>query len=117
MLSVAVRTILGSTLCLAACDLISGEKANACYSQVKEISSVIHSLTQTPPSTQHATVEKYFTRNASFTHPFCRTGSFELSDAVNSRFLVQSIYRWYKIMSPRIDLHVNSVGKERLDQK
>jgi len=70
-----------------------------------EIPQVIHLLTQSPPSTQRATLEKYFTPNASFTHPFCRTGSFE-----GSRWLIWCIYRWYKIMSPRIEMSVDSVG-------
>lgn len=66
---------------------------------------VVHQLTQTPPSVQRDTILKYFTNDAAFIHPFCRTGSFD-----GSRFLIQGIYRWYKIMSPRIKLSVNSVG-------
>ncbi|KAF1931485.1 uncharacterized protein M421DRAFT_55681 [Didymella exigua CBS 183.55] len=72
---------------------------------VEEITNVIHLLTQSPPSTQRQTVEKYFTPNASFTHPFCRTGQWP-----NSRLLVGLIYRWYKIMSPSIDITVQSVA-------
>ncbi|RAR09096.1 bli-3 protein [Stemphylium lycopersici] len=72
---------------------------------VKEIPAVIHLLTQSPPSLQRATIEKYFTPNAAFSHPFCRTWS-----GPNSRWLVQATYRWYKIMSPRIDLTVQSVA-------
>ncbi|KAF1979801.1 hypothetical protein BU23DRAFT_548996 [Bimuria novae-zelandiae CBS 107.79] len=72
---------------------------------VKEISGVIHLLTQSPPSVQRETIETYFTHNAAFTHPFCRTGSSE-----NSRFLIRAIYRWYKILSPKIELTVNSVA-------
>ncbi|PSN64709.1 hypothetical protein BS50DRAFT_602288 [Corynespora cassiicola Philippines] len=75
---------------------------------VKEISGVIHLLTQSPPSQQRETIETYFTPNASFTHPFCRTGSWQ-----NSRFLIHSIYRWYKIMSPRIDITVQSVAFDK----
>ncbi|KAF1916370.1 hypothetical protein BDU57DRAFT_516448 [Ampelomyces quisqualis] len=72
---------------------------------VKEIPGVIHLLTQSPPSIQHETIETYFTPNASFTHPFCRTGSWH-----ESRWLIAAIYRWYKILSPRIDLDVQSVA-------
>jgi hypothetical protein len=75
----------------------------------KEISGVIHLLTQSPPDVQQHTVQTFFTYNASFTHPLCRTGSWD-----NSRWLIQIIYRWYKIMSPRIDLTVNSVGMPTL---
>ncbi|KAJ4303293.1 hypothetical protein N0V90_002186 [Kalmusia sp. IMI 367209] len=70
-----------------------------------EIRGVIHLLTQSPPTIQRDAIETYFTPNASFTHPFCRTGTWE-----NSRFLVQAIYRWYKILSPKIELTVNSVA-------
>ncbi|KAH7064659.1 hypothetical protein B0J12DRAFT_734097 [Macrophomina phaseolina] len=74
----------------------------------KEIPEVIHLLTQTPPDIQRQAIEKYFTRDASFTHPFCRTGKF-----ANSRALILYIYRWYKIMSPRIDMRVNSVAFDK----
>ena len=70
-----------------------------------EIPQIIHLLTQSPPSTQRKTLETYFTPSASFTHPFCRTGSFE-----GSRWLIWCIYRWYKILSPRIEISVDSVG-------
>ncbi|KAF3035134.1 hypothetical protein E8E12_006207 [Didymella heteroderae] len=72
---------------------------------VEEIADVIHLLTQSPPSTQRQTIEKYFATDASFTHPFCRTGKWP-----NSRLLVGLIYRWYKIMSPSIDITVQSVA-------
>ncbi|KAF2088554.1 hypothetical protein K490DRAFT_64602 [Saccharata proteae CBS 121410] len=71
----------------------------------RDIIPVIHLLTQSPPSVQRAAIERYFTPDASFTHPFCRTGSFS-----GSRFLIRAIYRWYKIMSPRVDLRVDSVA-------
>ncbi|KAL1597308.1 hypothetical protein SLS60_008892 [Paraconiothyrium brasiliense] len=74
-------------------------------SPAKEIAGVIHLLTQSPPSIQCETIERYFTHDASFTHPFCRTGSFD-----NSRFLIRAIYRWYKILSPKIELTINSVA-------
>ena len=85
----------------------SNRPSNICshYPTAKEISRVIHLLTQSPPSLQRATIERYFTPNAAFTHPICRTGSFE-----GSRWLIWCIYRWYKIMSPRIELEVDSVG-------
>jgi hypothetical protein len=72
---------------------------------VQEIGDVVHRLTQSPPQEQAEAIDQYFSQNASFTHPFCRTGSFN-----NSRLLIHYIFRWYKIMSPRIDLKVNGVG-------
>jgi hypothetical protein len=76
---------------------------------VAEIPYVIALLTETPPSLQQSTISKYFTPTATFTHPFCRTGS-----SPHSRYLVERIYRWYKIMSPRISATVHSVC---LDEK
>ncbi|KXT04519.1 hypothetical protein AC578_8623 [Pseudocercospora eumusae] len=72
---------------------------------VKDITPIIHRLTQGSPQQQADTINYYFTENASFTHPFCRTGSFE-----GSRYLIHNIFQWYKIMSPQIDLTVNSVA-------
>ena len=72
---------------------------------VADIEGVVRQLTQTPPSVQRSAIITYFTPDAQFTHPFCRTGSFD-----GSRFLIRAIYRWYKIMSPSIDLTVNSIG-------
>ncbi|KAL9014467.1 MAG: hypothetical protein Q9173_000903 [Seirophora scorigena] len=72
---------------------------------VAEIPRVIRLLTQSQPSTQRATIEKYFTPSASFTHPICRTGSYE-----GSRWLIWCIYRWYKIMSPRIEISIDGVA-------
>lgn len=84
---------------------------------VHEISNVIHTLTQSPPSQQTACVETYFTPTASFTHPFCRTGSFgpeylpHIGGAsLSSRWFILQIYKWYKILSPHIDLTVESVA-------
>ncbi|KAF2799443.1 hypothetical protein K505DRAFT_62869 [Melanomma pulvis-pyrius CBS 109.77] len=77
---------------------------------VKQIPGIIHALTQSPPSVQREIIDIYFTPSASFTHPFCRTGSWE-----NSRFLIHAIYRWYKIMSPRIDLTVESVAFDEVN--
>ncbi|KAG7004738.1 hypothetical protein G7Y79_00023g053220 [Physcia stellaris] len=37
--------------------------------------------------------------------PFCRTGSFN-----GSRWLIWNIYRWYKIMSPRIEMNIESIA-------
>ena len=76
---------------------------------VEEITDIVHRLTQSPPKEQEATLYKYFTPNASFTHPFCRTGSFN-----NSRQLVYYIFRWYKVMSPKIELEVNGIGKYKV---
>lgn len=65
---------------------------------------------------QKNALEKYFQPNASFEHPFCRVPSFSkfsmpLIGVINSRWVIWMIYRWYKILSPRIILDVHSLGK------
>ncbi|KAI7215926.1 hypothetical protein KC333_g5161 [Hortaea werneckii] len=72
---------------------------------IQEITPVVHLLTQGSPQEQEDAINKYFTPDASFTHPFCQTWSFN-----GSRKLIHSIFKWYKIMSPKIDLQVNSVA-------
>ncbi|KAK5042358.1 hypothetical protein LTR84_012815 [Exophiala bonariae] len=72
---------------------------------VAEIPDIIRALCTASPDTQRDTIESYFTSTASFTHPFCRTGS-----STWSRWLIAQIYRWYKILSPQIDVSVDSVA-------
>lgn len=67
---------------------------------------VIQLLTQAPPSLQEKTIDRYFTPSASFIHPFCKVLSYN-----GSRWAVKKIYQWYKIMSPRIEQKVHSVGR------
>ncbi|KIW04249.1 uncharacterized protein PV09_04554 [Verruconis gallopava] len=78
-----------------------------------EIVEVISLLTQSPPSTQLATLERYFTPTAKFTHPFVRTGSWDLGNGFTSRWAISQIYRWYKIMSPRVVGHVTSIAYDK----
>jgi hypothetical protein len=72
----------------------------------EDITQVVHTLCQGTPDQQTEAINTYFTPNASFTHPFCRTGSFD-----GSRNLIHAIYKWYKLLSPNIELNVNSIGK------
>lgn len=83
----------------------SEEIAESNYCAVAEIPRIIQTLCTAPPAAQRATIETYFTPTASFTHPFCRTGSF-----AGSIWLIIMIYRWYKILSPDIDVWIDSVG-------
>ncbi|KAK4178231.1 hypothetical protein QBC36DRAFT_386116 [Triangularia setosa] len=87
----------------------------------KDIKHVIRSLTQGSAEEQAQTILKYFAKDASFTHPFCRVPSFKdrripLTNVTNldSRAAITAIYRWYKLLSPRISLSITSVS---FDQK
>jgi len=86
---------------------------------VREIDGVITSLTTGTPEEQEATLNTYFLRTASFTHPFCRVPSFAkgtipLAHDVDSLWVILSIYRWYRILSPRIAINIESAV---LDQR
>lgn len=73
---------------------------------VEEISVVIRLLTQSVPSLQQKALERFFTNDAAFSHPFCRVPNFE-----GSRWYVLKIFQWYKVMSPRIELEIHSIGQ------
>ncbi|KAM0328206.1 hypothetical protein ACHAQA_005613 [Verticillium albo-atrum] len=81
---------------------------------VKEIRPIIRSLTQGTPAEQQKTLDTYFTPDAAFVHPFCRVPSFPsyalpfLSSPVNSRLAILLIYRWYRILSPHIEIDITS---------
>lgn len=79
---------------------------------MQEIPTVIQLLTQSIPSLQETTLERYFTQNASFVHPFCRVPSFE-----GSRWWVLKIFQWYKVMSPRIEMEIHSIAFDEKNLK
>ncbi|KAG7124288.1 hypothetical protein HYQ44_020179 [Verticillium longisporum] len=87
---------------------------------VKEIRPIIKSLTQGTPAEQQQTLETYFTPDATFAHPFCRVPSiptyalpFLPDTPVNSRLVMLFIYRWYRILSPHIDVDISSARMQR----
>lgn len=72
---------------------------------IQDVGRVVHTLTQGTPNEQEAALETYYTEDASFIHPFCRVNSFP-----GSRGRILAILKWYKIMSPRIELEIESIG-------
>jgi hypothetical protein len=90
--------------------------AECSQSIVKEIGGVIKSLTQGSPDVQESTLREYFLPNASFSHPYCRVpsiskGQIPLAGGLESIQLILAIYRWYRTLSPHIDLKVDSAGQ------
>jgi len=81
---------------------------------VKDIRAVIKTLCQGTPEEQKEAVNRYFLPSASFVHPFCRIPSFDkvrvpiLNNELNSRMLILAVYKWYKILSPKIDIEIES---------
>jgi len=77
----------------------------------RQVPNVIHLLTEGSPADQRDALDAYFLPDASFIHPLCRVPSFSsislpLVGEINSRWVIWMIYRWYKILSPRIVLDV-----------
>lgn len=72
----------------------------------EEITSVIKQLCTADSTTQQQTIDTYFTQDAQFIHPFCRT-----IPGPNSGWMIKKIYAWYKILSPHIDIDIEGVGK------
>ncbi|KAF9442709.1 hypothetical protein P691DRAFT_810225 [Macrolepiota fuliginosa MF-IS2] len=71
----------------------------------EEITNIILRLTSSPsPDVQRRTVEQYMTSDVAFRHPICAVES-----GPNSRKTVLGIYQWYRVLSPHINLTVNSV--------
>jgi hypothetical protein len=77
-------------------------------SPVAEIPSVVHALCTSSPRVQREALETFFLPSASFDHPIVRVEP--LTSPVPSRSIILGIYRWYKIISPHVDLRVESVG-------
>jgi hypothetical protein len=71
----------------------------------QEIPHVIRTLANpASPVVQASAVEKYMTEDVGFRHPLFRVVS-----GPNSRKRVLGIYRWYKTISPRVEVKVGNV--------
>ncbi|KAH7162164.1 hypothetical protein B0J13DRAFT_668931 [Dactylonectria estremocensis] len=79
----------------------------------KEIPGVIRALAQGSPEQQAATLSHYFLPNASFLHshshvPSISKSSRSLGSGIDSLWIVLTIYRWYRILCPQMDIKVDS---------
>ncbi|KAH8881002.1 hypothetical protein GQ53DRAFT_832846 [Thozetella sp. PMI_491] len=79
----------------------------------KEIAGVVRALCQGSPAVQYKVVQEHFLPEASFVHPFCRVPAFDDVTVpglgtFNSRTLILAIFKWYRILSPRISLEIES---------
>jgi len=78
-----------------------------------DIKHIIRTLIQGSPDEQHDTIYSYFALGAAYEHPFCRVPSFKNLHipgvgTFDSRVLINAIYRWSKILSPKTDLEIES---------
>ncbi|KZZ91768.1 hypothetical protein AAL_06522 [Moelleriella libera RCEF 2490] len=80
---------------------------------VREIPAVITTLTTGSPQQQLDTLNQYFLPDAAFSHPLCHVPSFPAKTIpflpnTSSLWVLLCIYRWYRILSPDIDITVHS---------
>ena len=89
---------------------------------VREVPGVVTALTQGNSEEQAKALEDYFLPDAYLIHPFCRVPPFRDyrppiplpfvgAWSLNSRRLVQAVYEWYRILSPRIAVTIDSIGR------
>ncbi|CAN8102927.1 unnamed protein product [Discula destructiva] len=80
----------------------------------EQIRGVVRSLCQGTPDEQRRTLAQYFTKDASFIHPFCIVPHFRerrvpVLGSISSRDVVRSIFQWYRMLSPKIEIEIDSV--------
>ncbi|KAI3397756.1 hypothetical protein diail_10409 [Diaporthe ilicicola] len=88
----------------------------------QEIRQVVRSLCQGTPEEQRRTIDRYFTPDAEFVHPFCIAPRFNQGDLVlpglrslSSRDALRGIFQWYRMLSPKIVIDIDTAlhDKER----
>lgn len=81
---------------------------------VHQIGGVVEALCTRTVAEQQAALDDYFTPDAFFIHPLCRVPSFSgfnaLGKEINSLWFLKYVYQWYRILSPHIDLTIDSVA-------
>lgn len=88
----------------------------------RQINAVIQGLCARSMAEQEDTISCYFTPDAYFVHPFCRVPSFSMKAfflgdrQFNSRDIIHFIYQWYRILSPHIDIRVESAVFDKKSQ-
>ena len=96
---------------------------------VEEIKAVVQQLTATnSPDIQKAALESYMTSDVAFRHPVCSVNAGPNSRntmlgiyqyvRLNILMLYNSIvrmllYRWYRVLSPQIEIKVESISQWR----
>lgn len=78
----------------------------------RDIEGVIKKLTTGTPQVQQDTLRKHFVADAAFIHPFCYVPRFTKAPVLgfSSLWVLLCIYRWYRILSPKIDISIDSVA-------
>lgn len=81
---------------------------------------MVRSLCQGTPDEQRRTIDRYFTPDAEFVHPFCVAPRFGQGDIavpglrrLSSRDALRGIFQWYRMLSPRIVIDIDTACKCR----
>ncbi|KAG8167984.1 hypothetical protein KVR01_003673 [Diaporthe batatas] len=81
----------------------------------QEIRQVVRSLCQGTPDEQRRTIDRYFTPDAEFVHPFCIAPRFSEGDLrlpglrrLSSRDALRGIFQWYRMLSPKIVIDIDT---------
>ncbi|ROW09595.1 hypothetical protein VMCG_02552 [Cytospora schulzeri] len=90
-----------------------------------EIQHVVRSLCQGTTDEQRRTLDRYFTPDAEFVHPFCvaprfRRGALRhipLLNKLSSRDVVRGVYQWYRMLSPKVEMEFDAVLLDRARDK
>lgn len=84
----------------------------------QEIRHVVRSLCQGAPDEQRRTIDRFFTPDAEFVHPFCIAPRFNEGDLVlpglrrlSSRDALRGIFQWYRMLSPKIVIDIDTACK------
>ncbi|KAI0132532.1 hypothetical protein BJ170DRAFT_680413 [Xylariales sp. AK1849] len=88
---------------------------------VHQIGGIIGALCQGTKDEQKRALDEYFTPDAYFIHPFCRVPSFTfklpfVDEQITSRWLITFVYQWYRILSPHIDIKIDSTVFDQRSQ-
>lgn len=79
---------------------------------------MVRSLCQGTPDEQRRTIDRYFTPDAEFVHPFCAAPRFSEGDLrlpglrrLGSRDALRGIFQWYRMLSPKIVIDIDTACK------
>lgn len=80
-----------------------------------DIEAVIKTLCTGSAREQDEALHKYFLPDAAFVHPLCWVPRFNniaipFFGTISSLWLVQCIYRWYRVLFPNLEITINSTG-------
>ncbi|PSR81899.1 hypothetical protein BD289DRAFT_454598 [Coniella lustricola] len=96
----------------------------------QEARQIVRSLCQGTAAEQRRTLDRFFTPDFAFVHPFCAVPPFaerrvgfgggddrRWGVGVSSRDVVRCVFQWYRMLSPKIEIEVDSVLHDQARNK